>query len=88
MVFDSYIATIHEARLIQPILKRRDQWRVRAGRRAVEKPNERLYWLLRPSSERPRRSGAAERGNEFTSPHSFTRAETKSGRRQSITFLD
>jgi hypothetical protein len=59
MVFDSYVATIYKAHLIQPILKRRDYWRVRAGRRAVEKTNERLCGLLRPSNEGPHRSGAA-----------------------------
>jgi hypothetical protein len=75
MVLESYVATV-KAYLVQPILKRRHHWRVRNGRRAVEKTDKWLYWLLlRWSSEWPHHRGTGDKYDEFPSPHGFACAE-------------
>src|SRR6516165_1702207 len=72
MIFDLDVLAVDEPRLVQALMKSRDQVSKFARRSAVEKAYHRHRRLLRARRERPRRR-AAEKRDEIAPPnHSIT----------------
>src|SRR5262249_36856940 len=64
-VFDREVPALDIAAFAEALAKCSHHWRVRTGRRAVEKPNYRHRRLLPVCDQRPRHRRAAEKRDEL-----------------------